>query len=117
MGAGSPWSEPGLSPAVLRSWFPDSAAQPGNRKRRGARPGQEVSFHSGQFQPQSPKVHGNRIAPGPKGGASGNRAPNAGNRAPNAGNRGTPGNSIYDGPGSGGNRRPGGGGRGGRRGR
>ncbi|MBX3688300.1 pseudouridine synthase [Dokdonella sp.] len=121
-GAGGPWSEPGLSPAVLRSWFPDSAAQPGGRKRRGARPGQEVSFHSGQFQPQTPKVHGNRIAPAPKAWPTGNRAPQSGNRAPSSGNhaphsgnRGTPGNSIYEGPG-GGNRRPGGG-RGGRRGR
>src|SRR5690606_33195826 len=39
-------AEPSLSPAVLRSWFPDSAGQPG-RKRRGAKPGAEVTFQAG----------------------------------------------------------------------
>lgn len=108
---GNAWNEPGISPAVLRSWFPDSTGQPGRPKRRGARPGEAVSFHSGQFQPQAPQPRGNRAPQGNKGGASGNRAPTPGNR-------GTPGNSIYEGPGAGGNRRPGGGGRrGGGRGR
>ena len=53
-------AEPGLSPAVLRSWFPESA--PG-QKRRGARPGMEQSYHSGQFHPQGrDDRHGNRAA-------------------------------------------------------
>ena len=105
---GAAYAEPGLSPAVLRSWFPDSAAQPDGRKRRGARPGEAVTFHSGQFQPQTQQAErGNRAPRGPKSAPSGNRGPRP------AGNRGTPGNSIYEG--APGNRRPGGGG-GGRRG-
>lgn len=81
------YSEPGLSPAVLRSWFPDSAGQPG-RKRRGARPGAEVSFQAGQFQPRSPNPNAPR---GPRGANPGNRGP----RKPSPG--GSPGNSLRDG--------------------
>jgi 23S rRNA pseudouridine2605 synthase len=78
------YAEPGLSPAVLRSWFPETAGQPG-RKRRGARPGEAQPYVAGQFQPRSP---GNR-APGRNPDESrGNRAPgrnpneSRGNRAP-----------------------------------
>ncbi|HEY0178875.1 MAG TPA: pseudouridine synthase, partial [Dokdonella sp.] len=79
--AGAAYSEPGLSPAVLRSWFPEAAAQPGGRKRRGARPGAEVQFQAGQFQPRSPKPQSQR--------GRGPQAPRQG---------GSPGNSIHDAP-------------------
>lgn len=87
-------AEPGLSPAVLRSWFPDSAGQPG-RKRRGARPGAEVTFQAGQFQPRQRDERGGNRAPGKPPARSGNvhgnvhgapgnswRDDNIGNRAP-----------------------------------
>ncbi|MBO9663973.1 23S rRNA pseudouridine(2605) synthase RluB [Dokdonella sp.] len=112
------YSEPGLSPAVLRSWFPDSAGQPG-RKRRGAKPGAEVTFQAGQFQPR-PANNGPR---GPRkgrgGGSPGNsihdgntqgpygQRPPQGQRPPRGG---SPGNSIHDGKPAG-ERRPGGGNR------
>ncbi len=104
------FAEPGLSPAVLRNWFPDSpAGQPG-RKRRGAKPGAEVTFHSGQFQPAAPQ-RGPRKSHGGSPGNSihdqpaspyGQRPP----RGPRHGGGGSPGNSIHDAPS--GNRRPGG---------
>jgi len=73
-------ADPGLSPAVLRSWFPEATASQPGRKRRGARPGQEVTYHSGQFQP-----HGNESP-------RGNRAPQGqGQRR-----QGSPGNSIHE---------------------
>lgn len=118
------YSEPGLSPAVLRSWFPDSAGQPG-RKRRGARPGAEVSFQAGQFQPRPANPNAPRGPRKPRGGSPGNslRDGNAqpgspysarpprpnGPRRPQQGNT-SPGNSIYDGNSSN-ERRPGGGNR------
>ncbi|TCO40719.1 23S rRNA pseudouridine(2605) synthase RluB [Dokdonella fugitiva] len=79
----TPWAaEPGLSPAVLRSWFPE--AQPG-RKRRGARPGMEQPYHSGQFHPQGrDDRHGNRAAPQNPG------------RGPRPQRSGSPGNSVHD---------------------
>ena len=108
------YSEPGLSPAVLRSWFPDSAAQPG-RSRRGARPGDAQPYHSspsqpGQFQPRSPNgprgngprppganaPHGNRARPHDPNAPRGNstRAPNANApRAPRAPNAQGPGSA------------------------
>ena len=108
------YAEPGLSPAVLRSWFPESAGQPGGRKRRGARPGEAPPFHSGQFQPHSPNAERGNQAPrkpnraGPPAGNSfrdGNthapaarapRPPHAkGPRKPPA--SGSPGNSLNDG--------------------
>lgn len=127
------YSEPGLSPAVLRSWFPDSAGQPG-RKRRGARPGAEVQFQAGQFQPRPGNPNAPRGPRKPRGGSPGNsihdgnaqpgspygaRAPRpngprpngprpSGPRRPQSGNA-SPGNSIHDGNSSN-ERRPGGGG-------
>jgi len=90
-------AEPGLSPAVLRSWFPESAGQPG-RKRRGIKPGAEVTFQDGQFQPrQRDDRNGNRAVPKaqPRGNAYGNsrRDGAPGQRAPHGG---SPGNSIHD---------------------
>jgi 23S rRNA pseudouridine2605 synthase len=118
------YGEPGLSPAVLRSWFPDSAGQPG-RKRRGARPGAEVPFQAGQFQPRPANPNAPRGPRKPRGGSPGNslrdgnaqpgspyaarpQRPN-GPRRPQHGNT-SPGNSIYDGNSSN-ERRPGGGNR------
>lgn len=82
----SAYSEPGLSPAVLRSWFPDSVGQPG-RPRRGARPGEATPYQPGQYQPND--SIGNRAPPrdsdaprgnGPRkpGRASGNVMPTGG---------------------------------------
>ena len=98
------YSEPGLSPAVLRSWFPDSAGQPGS-KRRGARPGEAQPFTAGQFQPRSPNPnaprgnrahsesadasHGNRAAPRDADATRGNGP----RKPPRAG---SPGNSVHD---------------------
>jgi len=79
--ANNAYAEPGLSPAVLRSWFPDSPGQPG-RPRRGARPGAEQPFHSGQFQPRSPNsnnandARGNMARPNNPNGPRGPRGPN-----------------------------------------
>ena len=81
------YAEPGLSPAVLRSWFPETAGQPG-RKRRGARPGMEQPFHPGQFNQQGGQyknsgptrdVHGNT--------GSRNPAPPGNDRNGNTGSR------------------------------
>lgn len=71
------YREPGLSPAVLRSWFPDSAGQPG-RPRRGARPGEETPYHPGQYQPND--SFGNRAPPRHSDAPRGN-APRKPNRA------------------------------------
>ncbi|MEP7042124.1 MAG: pseudouridine synthase [Dokdonella sp.] len=73
----SAYSEPGLSPAVLRSWFPETSGQPG-RPRRGARPGAEVPFQSGQFQPRgNPNApRGNTARPQNPNGPRGPRGPN-----------------------------------------
>ena len=62
------YSEPGLSPAVLKSWFPDSAGA-GARKRRGPRPGEAVTHVPGQYQPDDV---GNRIQPRKPEGTRGN---------------------------------------------
>ncbi|WP_395680839.1 pseudouridine synthase [Dokdonella sp.] len=93
------YAEPGLSPAVLKSWFPDAAGQPGS-KRRGARPGMEQPYNSGQFQPHGNKDdnRGNRVHPQnpqPSG-----RGPRRDGNQPNANpNRrgGSPGNSVQEG--------------------
>ena len=90
------YSEPGLSPAVLRSWFPESAGQPG-RKRRGARPGMEQPFHpSTPWQPsphsQGDDARGNRAGPqnpGPR--KPGRGGPRDGNVAPGGPPRGAKG--------------------------
>ena len=77
---GAAYKEPGLSPAVLRSWFPESAGGPG-RKRRNAPGG-----GGGQGQRQD----GNRM-PTPQPDNFGNtHRP----RVPQT--SGTPGNSIYE---------------------
>lgn len=103
--ANNAYTEPGLSPAVLRSWFPDSTGQPG-RPRRGARPGAEQPFHSGQFQPKGPGGNGprgNSTRPNNPNGPRGPRGPNPnaaspGNTAPRAPyqGEGSPGNSSRE---------------------
>ena len=128
------YSEPGLSPAVLRSWFPDSTGTAG-RPKRGARPGMEQPFHPGQYQPRQnddrrggndDDRRGNRVSDPPQPGRGGPRGPNRpsgahGNTAPGGNTQNprgrrpdgqgqpprgnSPGNSVYEGPASG-NRRP-----------
>ncbi|MBN8728446.1 MAG: pseudouridine synthase [Xanthomonadales bacterium] len=70
------YSEPGLSPAVLKSWFPDSPGA-GGRKRRGAGPGEAPPHAAGQ--PHQPDDIGNRIQPrqpeAPRGNKGGPRKP------------------------------------------
>ena len=98
----SSWVEPGLSPAVLRSWFPDSPGQPG-RPRRGARPGMEQPYQAGQFQPRSPgnDARGNRAHPQNPNAPHGNRAnpqqADGRGRGPRKPSGGSPGNSLRDG--------------------
>jgi len=105
-------AEPGLSPAVLRSWFPETAGQPG-RKRRGARPGEALSFQAGQFQPRPANdagARGNRARPQKPNAPHGNRAkPGAPGKGPKGPRGGAPGHAAHDG--APGNRRPGGGNR------
>ncbi len=101
--AGSQYVDPGLNPAVLRTWFPDSPL-PGDRKRkpagRGGNPGgmprgnpnSIANPAHGNRAPHQADVNGNRPARGnPRGDdAVGNRAPRGnasqddarGNRAP-----------------------------------
>ncbi|GAA0706780.1 pseudouridine synthase [Dokdonella soli] len=88
------FSEPGLSPAVLRSWFPETAGQPG-RKRRGARPGEALPgpFHT--HSPHADAPRGNRAHPQNPNAPRGN-----GPRGPRR--EGSPGNVMPDG-----NRHPG----------
>lgn len=83
------YGEPGLSPAVLRSWFPDSAGRP----RRGARPGVEQPYQAGQFQPRgrgNDDSRGNRAPPSHSGSPHGNTTGNSDRSA-------APGNSLLDG--------------------
>jgi 23S rRNA pseudouridine2605 synthase len=99
------YSEPGLSPAVLRSWFPDSAGQPGS-KRRGARPGEPQHFTAGQFQPRSPNPNapsrGNRAHPQNLNAPHGNSAwprdadSSRGNGPRKPPRGGSPGNSVHE---------------------
>lgn len=101
-----PAGEPGISPAVLRSWFPDTPA--GGRRRRGPRPGEEVPRPAGQppfddaignrlpsrqpRPPRGPKSGPGRAgkAPRPRGTSPGNMAPgsNGPARRGGRGNRG-----------------------------
>ena len=46
-GSGSKYVEPGLNPAILRAWFPDSP-QPGARKRKGNAGGQRGQSQGNQ---------------------------------------------------------------------
>jgi 23S rRNA pseudouridine2605 synthase len=83
---------------VLKSWFPDSAGQPGS-KRRGARPGMEQPYHSGQFQQHGNKddSRGNRAHPqNPQAPGRGPRRDNNPNANPNR-RGGPPGNSVHEG--------------------
>ncbi|MDR2013479.1 MAG: rRNA pseudouridine synthase [Rhodanobacter sp.] len=100
---GSAYQEQGLSPAVLRSWFPETAGRPG-RKRRGARPGEALQgpFHTPSSLDDAwlgNSTHPQNRPRRPLRG-SGNTAPQ--HSHPQGG---TPGNSLYDGPR---NSRPGG---------
>src|SRR6185312_1450579 len=81
------YKEPGLSPAVLRSWFPDSTAGAAGRGRRNQRGAGGGGGGGGQHQ------DGNR--------SQGQRADNFGNVARPQGAShpsGSPGNSVHDGP-------------------
>ncbi|MBL0163976.1 MAG: pseudouridine synthase [Xanthomonadales bacterium] len=91
--AGSQYVDPGLNPAVLRAWFPDSP-QPGGRKRNpgGRGPGQGQG-QGGNFS--NPNANGNV--------ANGNRAPRNENVD---GNRPPRGNVQRGSPGGQGNRPP-----------
>ncbi len=78
--ANSPYKEPGLSPAVLRSWFPES---------NGGLPGRKRSNRGG---PQGPSGNdGNRARPA-------GQPDNFGNVHPRAPQSESPGNSLRDGP-------------------
>ena len=94
--AGSQYVDPGLNPAVLRAWFPDSP-QPGGRKRNpggrgpGQGQGQGGNFHNpnangnvaqGNRAPRNENVDGNRPPRGnaPRGGPGGQGS--QGNRPP-----------------------------------
>jgi len=83
------YKEPGLSPAVLRSWFPDStgAGAPKRKRRNQGGPGGGPGRPGG---PSHPRDDGNRAHPP--------RADNIGNTIrPNGPNQsGTPGNSLHD---------------------
>ncbi len=77
--AGSQYVDPGLNPAILRSWFPDSP-QPGRRKKRGGKPrpqGGGTVF--GQPSPHANANgnidHGNRDPHREGGAAAGSRQP------------------------------------------
>ena len=87
---GSQYVDPGLNPAVLRAWFPDSP-QPGGRNRKpgGRRPGQGQGQGQGQGGNfHNPNANGNV--------AHGNRAPRNENID---GNRPPRGNAQRGGPG------------------
>lgn len=66
--AASPYAEPGLNPAVLRSWFPETAGQ-GNEPRRGGVRGPRGNVDGnrdvdGNRADGNRDVSGNRAAPG-----------------------------------------------------
>lgn len=105
-GPGSNWKEPGLSPATLQSWFPDSA---GN-KRRGPRQGAKTQWQPPLTQPPGPDwpprdVDGNRATPSTGGAKRPARAP--AKTGARGGNRPAPGRTAPRGK-SGGDARPGG---------
>jgi len=80
----SQYKEPGLSPAVLRSWFPEST---------GGMPGRKRPNRGGPGGPGGPAGQdGNRAHPTNQPDNVGNTAP----RGPRPG--GSPGNSVHDGP-------------------
>jgi 23S rRNA pseudouridine2605 synthase len=86
--AAANYREPGLSPAVLKSWFPD--ANPGGankRRRRGPGPGQSLEGNRA-FSPRGGDDNRGNVAP------RGNAAPR-GNPPPHR--SGSPGNSVNDG--------------------
>ncbi len=74
--AGSQYVDPGLNPAILRSWFPDSPV-PGARKRGGPRPHGGGGMHGGQGNANGNVAHGNRP---PRAGGQGPGGPPHGNR-------------------------------------
>ncbi|MBX3697163.1 MAG: hypothetical protein KF811_05095, partial [Dokdonella sp.] len=94
--AGSQYVDPGLNPAVLRAWFPDSP-QPGARKRK---PGQRGPGGRPNPNANGNVEHGNRAPrgnPQRSGPVHGNRPPRDHARADDAvGNRAPRGNSIND---------------------
>ena len=96
--AGSQYVDPGLNPAVLRAWFPDSPT-PGGRGRkpagRGTGQGQGAPFH-GNSNANGNVAHGNR---GPRNdNVDGNRPPrgNPQRPSPGQGNRPPRGNARTD---------------------
>ncbi|SFN06390.1 23S rRNA pseudouridine(2605) synthase RluB [Dokdonella immobilis] len=95
--AGSQYVDPGLNPAVLRAWFPDSP-QPGSRKRK---PGQRgPGGHPSNPNANGNVEHGNRAPrgnPQRSGPVQGNRPPRDHVRGDDSvGNRAPRGNSIQD---------------------
>ncbi|HOX71601.1 23S rRNA pseudouridine(2605) synthase RluB [Dokdonella sp.] len=112
--AGSQYVDPGLNPAILRAWFPDSP-QPGARNRKGGQraggqsPGNQVNRGNpnangnvahGNRGPRNENANGNRPPQGGmprRGPAQGNRSSNPNARQDDAmGNRAPRGNSIHD---------------------
>lgn len=93
--AGSQYVDPGLNPAVLRTWFPDSPV-PGDRKRKpGGRGGNPSGPPRGNPNSLANPAHGNR-APY-QGDANGNRPARGNSRSDDAvGNRAPRGNSNQD---------------------
>lgn len=110
--AANPYAEPGLNPAVLRSWFPDSPTKQGRRGKgkpgsgnSGPNPGNVAEPNGNRALPQN-DAHGNR-APRPAGGnprgdSEGNRS---GSDRSGRGNRGS-GPRPSRPPGNPGNARP-----------
>jgi 23S rRNA pseudouridine2605 synthase len=77
------YREPGLSPAVLKSWFPDANPGGARKRRRGPGPGQPADGNRG-YSPQPGNDNRGNVAP------RGNQPP------PHR--SGSPGNSTHDGP-------------------
>ncbi len=92
--AGSQYVDPGLNPAVLRAWFPDSP-QPGDRKRNPGNRGPSSQPRGNPNRDAGPP-RGNQAAR-PSGDANGNRPARGNVRQDDAvGNRAQRGNSHQD---------------------
>jgi 23S rRNA pseudouridine2605 synthase len=85
--AATRYVEPGLNPAVLRSWFPETAAAPSGRRNRKNRPaaGGPMTGNYAQQAPARTPVDGNRAEPSRQRREHGNAS-----RAGDSQQRGTP---------------------------
>lgn len=104
--AASPYVDPGLNPAVLRSWFPD-APQPGGKRRgkpaQGVNRGPRGNVNDDSIGNRAPPPRGNRFGnAGHAGMPSGegpygqfNRAEPGARRAPRGGKSGAGGNRAF----------------------